>query len=164
MGIWGGLMGPKSENVGFSLVLPLLFEGSRAAWGRQPNEQGSGPEHFWADLRSKKCDFWLKVLCGFIQNCVSHSSGGHIFRKIVKNKSEKSCKKSSEREKWSQKRLDSKCDGYMRGADGAKNRKCWKTIGFTTTFWRVKGATVNPRTGKAERAGAALRSENEIFD
>ena len=36
-------MGPKSENVGFSLVLPLLFEGSRAAGGRQPNELGSGP-------------------------------------------------------------------------------------------------------------------------
>ena len=32
--------------------------------------------------------------------------------------------KSSEREKWSQKRLDGKCDGYMRGADGAEKRKC----------------------------------------
>ena len=32
-------MGPKIENVGFSLVLPLLFEGSR--WPRrfQENEQ-----------------------------------------------------------------------------------------------------------------------------
>ena len=28
--ICGGLVGPKSGNVGFSLVLPLLFEGSRA--------------------------------------------------------------------------------------------------------------------------------------
>ncbi len=36
-------MGPKSENVSFSLVLPLLFEGSKAAGGRQPNEQVSGP-------------------------------------------------------------------------------------------------------------------------
>ena len=44
MGIYGGLEGPKSENVEKSLVLPLLFEGSRAAWGRQPNEQLSGPE------------------------------------------------------------------------------------------------------------------------
>ena len=57
MGIYRGLEGPKSENVEKSLVLPLLFEGSRAAWGRQPNEQGSGPEYFWDDLRSKKCDF-----------------------------------------------------------------------------------------------------------
>ena len=37
-------MGPKSENVGFSTVLPLLFEGSRAAAARQPNEQLSGPD------------------------------------------------------------------------------------------------------------------------
>ena len=27
MGICGGLMGPKTEDVDFSLVLPLLFEG-----------------------------------------------------------------------------------------------------------------------------------------
>ena len=38
-----GLGGPKSENAGFSLVLPLLFEGSRAAKARQPNEQPSDP-------------------------------------------------------------------------------------------------------------------------
>ena len=36
-------MGPKIENVGFSLVLPLLFEGSKAAEGRQENEKTSGP-------------------------------------------------------------------------------------------------------------------------
>ena len=43
-GICAGLVGPKSENVGFSLVLPLLFEGSRAAKARQPNEQVSEPD------------------------------------------------------------------------------------------------------------------------
>ena len=32
--------------------------------------------------------------------------------------------KSSESEKWSQKRLDGKYDGYMRGLDGAEKRKC----------------------------------------
>ena len=32
--------------------------------------------------------------------------------------------KSSEGEKWSQKRLDGKYDGYMRGLDGAEKRKC----------------------------------------
>ena len=38
-GICAGLVGPKSENVGFSVVLPLLFEGSKAAGVRQPNEK-----------------------------------------------------------------------------------------------------------------------------
>ena len=32
--------------------------------------------------------------------------------------------KSSESEKWSQKRLDGKYDGYMKGLDGAEKRKC----------------------------------------
>ena len=32
-------MGPKSENVGFSLVLPLLFEGSKRPRAFQENEQ-----------------------------------------------------------------------------------------------------------------------------
>ena len=35
MGICGGLVGPKSENVEKALVLPLLFEGSRAPGGFQ---------------------------------------------------------------------------------------------------------------------------------
>ena len=54
---------------------------------------------------------------------------------------EKSWKMWSDNEKSSQKRLDGKCDGYMRGADGAKKRKCWKTIGFTLTFW----GSIGPR-------------------
>ena len=44
LGIYGALMGPKSENVEKSVVLPLLFEGSRAAWLRQPNEKPSEPD------------------------------------------------------------------------------------------------------------------------
>ena len=44
MGICGGLVGPKSGNVEISLVLLLLFEGSRAAGGHQEDEQPSGPE------------------------------------------------------------------------------------------------------------------------
>ena len=44
MGIYGGLEGPKSENVEKSLVLPLLFEGSRVGGGRQPNEKLSEPD------------------------------------------------------------------------------------------------------------------------
>ena len=39
-------MGPKSENVGFSLVLPLLFEGSKAAGGRQEDEHPGEPGSF----------------------------------------------------------------------------------------------------------------------
>ena len=39
-------MGPKSENVGFSVVLPLLFEESRAAGARQPNEKPSSPRRW----------------------------------------------------------------------------------------------------------------------
>ena len=34
-------MVPKIENVGFSLVLPLLFEGSKAAGVRQEDEKSS---------------------------------------------------------------------------------------------------------------------------
>ena len=32
--------------------------------------------------------------------------------------------KGLEIEKWSRKAVDGKCDGYMRGLDGAKKRKC----------------------------------------
>ena len=35
-------MGPKIENVGFSLVLPLLFEGSRWPGRFQENERPAG--------------------------------------------------------------------------------------------------------------------------
>ena len=41
MGIYGGLMGPKSENVEKVLVLPLLVEGSRGAGRNQANERPS---------------------------------------------------------------------------------------------------------------------------
>ena len=36
-------MEPKVENVGFSLVLPLLIEGSKGAEVRQENERTSEP-------------------------------------------------------------------------------------------------------------------------
>ena len=35
MGICGGMVGPKSGNVGFSLVLIVFFEGSRGPRARQ---------------------------------------------------------------------------------------------------------------------------------
>ena len=46
MGIGGGLAGPNCGNVEKTLVLLLLFEGSRAAGGRQEDEKWSGPGRF----------------------------------------------------------------------------------------------------------------------
>ena len=54
MAVCGGLMGPKSENVEKVLVLPILFEGSRAAKGRQENEQASSPDRFLVEKVAKK--------------------------------------------------------------------------------------------------------------
>ena len=50
MGIWGGLVGPKSRNVEKVLVFIAFLKGSRRARGRQENEQRSEPSHFWATL------------------------------------------------------------------------------------------------------------------
>ena len=47
-------MGPKIENVEKPLVLPLLFEGSKAARARQPNEQPSSPDRFLVEKVAKK--------------------------------------------------------------------------------------------------------------
>ena len=44
MGIFGGLMGPKSENVEKVLVLKAFLKGSRVARGDSENEQPSEPE------------------------------------------------------------------------------------------------------------------------
>ena len=46
MGMCGGLVGPKSENVEKALVLPLLFEGSRGPRVRQSREKVSEPSLF----------------------------------------------------------------------------------------------------------------------
>ena len=113
-------MGPKSENVGFSLVLPLLFEGSRGPGVPQPCQK-------LAEKTPKKWDFSSKMLHVDIQNCASCLGGNRIFRKFAKQK-------LLDSEKWSRKTLDGKCDGYMRGLDGAEKRKCWFFIGFTNTF------------------------------
>ena len=42
MGICEGLVGPKTENVDFSLVLPLLFEGQTK--GRRRKDHSGGRE------------------------------------------------------------------------------------------------------------------------
>ena len=73
MGICGGLVGPKSENVEKALVLLLLFEGSRVPRGSSEKKRPGGP-----------CDFSLKMRRAYIQNCVSCVGGDDIFRKIMK--------------------------------------------------------------------------------
>ena len=47
MGIWGGLVGPKSGNVEKVFVFKAFLKGSRRARGRQENEQRSEPGRFF---------------------------------------------------------------------------------------------------------------------
>ena len=47
-------MGPKIENVGFSLVLPLLFEGSRERRGFQECQVESEKDRFLVEKVVKK--------------------------------------------------------------------------------------------------------------
>ena len=85
MPLCAGLVGPKSENVEISLVLPLLFEGSRGPRVRQDREQPSEPDGF--DI--EKVDFWLKMLRVDLGSCASCLDRKHIFVKNVKNIAEK---------------------------------------------------------------------------
>ena len=80
MPLCAGLVGPKSENVEISLVLPLLFEGSRGPRAIQENERVSEPDGF--DI--EKVDFWLKMLRVDLGNCASCLGREHIFVKMVK--------------------------------------------------------------------------------
>ena len=52
MGIYAGLVGPKSENVEKVLVFKSSLKGSRGARGGHRNEQLSGPGHFVVTLGS----------------------------------------------------------------------------------------------------------------
>ena len=54
MVICGGLVGPKTENVGFSLVLPLLFEGSRERRGFQECQGDREKDRFLVEKVVKK--------------------------------------------------------------------------------------------------------------
>ena len=80
MPLCAGLVGPKSENVEISLVLPLLFEGSRGPRLRQDRERSSEPDGF--DI--EKVDFWFKMLRVDFENCASCLGGEHIFEQILK--------------------------------------------------------------------------------
>ena len=64
-----------------------------------------------------KMSFFFKNVLGRSSKlCFLCGRGAH-FQKNRGNK-------SPESEKWSQKTLDGKYDGYMRGLDGAEKRKC----------------------------------------
>ena len=79
LGIYGGLMGPKIENVGFSLVLPLLFEGSRAPRARQSREQISEPGGF----EVQKMRLLIKnALCLYLKMCFLLQRGTHFHKTI----------------------------------------------------------------------------------
>ena len=77
MALWGGLMGPKNENVEKPPVLLLFWWGSRLEIrprrrSRRPWLGGLGS--------SKKCDLSLKMLYAAISNCASCAGGENIFR------------------------------------------------------------------------------------
>ena len=123
MGICGGMVGPKSENVEKVLVFKAFFEGSRAPRARQDREQPSGPGRF----EVQKVMFLIKnAFCLYLELCFLQQRGVH-FQKIHE-------KSWSESEKWSRKSLDGKCDGYMWGLGGAKKWKCWLFTGFNNVF------------------------------
>ena len=90
IGIWGALMGPRIENVEKPLVLPLLFEGSRAAWVRQRQEQLSEPWLFW----SPKMRFLINhALCLYPKMCFPLQRRTHFPKKHenMSPKNEKCC-------------------------------------------------------------------------
>ena len=65
----------------------------------------------------EKVRFFFKNALGRSSKLCFLSRRGRHFQKN-REKSRRKVKK------WSQKTLDGKYDGYMRGLDGAKNRKC----------------------------------------
>ena len=104
--------------------------------------------------RSKKWCFWLKMLCGYIQNCASYVGGEYIFRKFMEQK-------LSEGEKWSRETLYGKCDGYMWGLGGAQKRKCWKKCWFLMHL--LKGQRSKKDSMRTNSSPGSDR-KSEIFD
>ena len=103
----------------------------RWGWTTWPKQGQIGP------LRRRKNIFFFKHALGRSSKlCFLCRRGAHF----QKNRETK----LPESEKWSQKTLDGKYDGYMRGLDGAEKRKCWKTTGFTAICWGSR-LEVRPR-------------------
>ena len=67
------LTGARKRTCKKTMVLLLLFEGSRVPRGSSEKKQAGEPYHFS-----------LKMLRAYIQNCVSCVGGDDIFRKIMK--------------------------------------------------------------------------------
>ena len=80
MAIWGGLMGPKSENVEKPQVFACFFD---VFTNRGASKNGSNGARR-SVLTSKKWYLSLKMLCGYIRNCASYAGGEHNFRNFMK--------------------------------------------------------------------------------
>ena len=75
MGICGGMVGPKSENVEKVLVFKAFFEGSRAPRVRQDREQPSEPDRF----EVQKVMFLIKnAFCLYLELCFLQQRGVHF--------------------------------------------------------------------------------------
>ena len=81
-GLGGAQMWECWFFTGFNNVFWRVKRALRTPTG--PPTQRAGPSG-----RGKKWYFWLKMLCGYIQNCASYVGGEHIFRKFMKT----SCRK-----------------------------------------------------------------------
>ena len=91
--------------------------------GERIEPQSDGAEnHDQNMLKSSRFD--IEKMRFFFKDALGRSSklcflcgrGAHFQKNLEK--------KLPESEKWSQKTLDGKYDGYMRGLDGAEKRKC----------------------------------------
>ena len=92
---------------------------------RAENHHQHGLDLGTFDVEKRRC-LIKNALCLYLELCFLCGWGAQ-FQKIHETK-------LPDNEKWSRKTLDGKCDGYMRGLDGAEKRKCWFFIGFTITF------------------------------
>ena len=96
------------------------MEGIKRERSERQSERAENHDQNGLDLgrfEVQKVMFLIKnALCLYLELCFLQQRGVH-FQKIHE-------KKWSESEKWSQKTLDGKYDGYMRGLDGAEKRKC----------------------------------------
>ena len=82
MGICGGLVGPKSENVEKVVVFVGSFEGSRGPRVRQNRERPSEPERF--DI--EKVIVLIKhALCRHLELCFLCRQGRHFQKKYEKS-------------------------------------------------------------------------------
>ena len=83
-------MGPKSEHVGFSLVLPLLFEGSRGPGAPQKCKQGAEK---YRPKSKKGCFSFKNAWCRSSESCFLLGRGAHFHknRESMSPKNEKCC-------------------------------------------------------------------------